>query len=52
MKTVKIILKLEFDGENNYSEQDLIKNVNLDYLNQAFNLEGLENIEVLGSEQS
>lgn len=49
MKTGKIILELEFDGENNYSEQDLIQSIDLEYLNQAFNLHGLENIEASAS---
>lgn len=50
MKTAKIILELELDGENNYSAQDLIQSVNFEYLNQALNLQGLENIEVSACE--
>jgi|GEM_PF-6911328 hypothetical protein len=46
MKKAKIIVEIEFEEENNYSTQALVNSINLEYLNQALDIQGIENLEV------
>lgn len=50
MKTINIIIEVIFEEGTYCFPQDIIENINLEYLNQAFNLHGIEKLVVSGEE--
>lgn len=51
MKTERIIIDITFDEGTYYTPQDIIENINLQYLNEAFNLDGIANLVISEKEE-